>query len=62
MWQSIQISVGPATHRGRYRMEGSRLVLEWRGGRTFTSCGHLKPEIVAQAQLRQLVSRPLMAA
>ena len=62
MWESIEVSIGPAMHRGRYRMEGARLVLEWRGGRTFTSCGHLKPQIVAMAHLRQLVSRPMLAA
>ena len=62
MWESIQVLVGPATHRGRYRLEGSRIVLEWRGGRMVTSYGNLRPEIVASAQLRQLVSTELLAA
>jgi len=62
MWELIQVSVGPAMHRGRYRVEGSRIVLEWRGGRTATSCGHLRPEIVAEARLRQLVSSERLAA
>jgi len=62
MWQSVQVSVGLATHRGRFRVEGKRLVLEWRGGRTFEWCGILKPEIVAEAKLKQLVSRTPIAA
>ena len=57
MWESIQVAVGPSTHRGRYRLEGRRMVLEWRGGRITEWCGILKPEIVAESRLRQLVTR-----
>ena len=53
MWNSVQVAVGPTTYRGRYRMEGERLVLEWRGGREAARCGLLKPEIIAMQILRQ---------
>ena len=55
MWQVIEISVDQATHRGRYRTEGRRLVLEWRGGRAFAWCGALRPDVVAALRLRRLV-------
>lgn len=61
MWNSVEVSVGPATHRGRYRMEGKELVLEWRHGRVAERCGLLKPEYVAANVLRQLVSARLAA-
>ena len=61
MWNSVQVSVGPATHRGRYRMEGDQLVLEWRHGRVAERCGLLKPEFVAASVLKQLVSAQLAA-
>ncbi len=54
MWQSVQVSVGPGVVRGRYRVEGDQLVLEWRGGRSAERCGLLKPEFVATARLKQL--------
>ena len=62
MWQSVEVVVGLSTHRGRFRVEGRRVVLEWRGGRTFEWCGILKPELVATNRLRQLVSRQAVAA
>jgi hypothetical protein len=61
MWQQVEVLVGPRTHRGRYRLEGRRLVLEWRGGRSFAWCGQLKPEVVAASCLRRLVGEPLAA-
>jgi len=62
MWQVVEVSVGPQTHRGRYRTEGKRLILEWRGGRVVEWCGMLRPDVVAAARLRQLVgSRPIAA-
>ena len=62
MWQFIEVSVGMTTHRGRYRTEGKRLVLEWRGGRAIEWCGMLRPEVVAISRLRQLVNtRPIAA-
>lgn len=61
MWQVIEVAVGPRTHRGRYRMEGKRLVLEWRGGRTEEWCGMIRPEVVATQRLKQLVTQPLAA-
>jgi len=61
MWQVIEVTVGSRTHRGRYRMEGKRLVLEWRGGRTLEWCGMIRPEVVATQRLKQLVTQPLAA-
>ncbi|HXA37817.1 MAG TPA: hypothetical protein VNW53_02355 [Phenylobacterium sp.] len=56
------MSVGSATVRGRYRMEGDQLVLEWRNGRVAERCGLLKPEYVATARLKQLAAeRPIAA-
>ncbi|WP_397423354.1 hypothetical protein [Phenylobacterium sp.] len=57
MWESNQVAVGPWTDRGRYRLEGRRMVLEWRCGRITEWCGILKPEIVAKSRLRQPVTR-----
>lgn len=62
MWQTVEISVGPAKHRGRYRLEGRRLVLEWRGGRCEDWCGSLRPDVVASMRLKQLVRRMPLAA
>ena len=62
MWQMVEVSVGPATHRGRYRLEGRQLVLEWRGGRNIDWCGSLRPEVVASLRLKQLVKRTALAA
>jgi hypothetical protein len=55
MWQSVEVSVAAGTVRGRFRVEGDQLVLEWRGGRSAERCGLLKPEFVAVSRLRQLV-------
>jgi len=54
MWNSVQVLVASGTVRGRYRMEGDQVVLEWRGGRVAERCGLLKPEYVATSRLRQL--------
>jgi hypothetical protein len=62
MWNSVQVSLGSAVHRGRYRMEGDQLVLEWRNGRVAERCGLLKPEYLATARLKQLVSNQPLAA
>lgn len=62
MWNSLEVSVGPAVHRGRYRMEGDQVVLEWRHGRVAERCGLLKPEFVATARLKQLAARQSLAA
>jgi hypothetical protein len=62
MWNSVQVSVGSATVRGRYRMEGDQLVLEWRNGRVAERCGLLKPEFVATDRLRRLASSQPLAA
>lgn len=62
MWQSVEVSVGPGIVRGRYRVEGDQLVLEWRGGRSAERCGLLKPEFVAKARLRQLAGQSPIAA
>ena len=62
MWNSLEVAVGPRTHRGRYRMEGDQLVLEWRNGRVAERCGLLKPEFVATARLKQLAAQLCIAA
>jgi hypothetical protein len=53
MWNTVQVSMGSALVRGRYRVEGDMLVLEWRGGRLAERCGILKPELVATQRLRR---------
>ncbi|MBU1376986.1 MAG: hypothetical protein KKE02_19140 [Alphaproteobacteria bacterium] len=58
----VEVSVGSTTHRGRYRLEGRQLVLEWRGGRIVDWCGSLRPEVVASLRLKQLVKRTPLAA
>jgi hypothetical protein len=62
MWNSVEVAVGHRTHRGRYRMEGDQLVLEWRGGRQATRCGLVRPEVVAIDILRRNVSSAPLAA
>ena len=63
MWETIQISVGPQSFRGRFRVEAGRLVLEWAGGRASAWLGMLKPELVAAMLLKKLATRatPLAA-
>ena len=61
MWQAVEVSVSAGVVRGRYRMEGDQLVLEWRGGRSAERCGLLKPQFVATARLRQLASEAIAA-
>jgi len=62
MWTIIEVSAGTLLFKGRFRVEGDQVVLEWRGGRVAERCGLLKPEFVATARLRQLVSeRPIAA-
>ena len=56
MWEVIQVSVGPRSYRGRFRVEAGRLVLEWRGGRASQWLGMLKPEFVAAIMLKKLAS------
>jgi len=53
MWNSVQVSLGSAVHRGRYRMEGDQVA---------ERCGLLKPEYLATARLKQLVSNQPLAA
>ncbi len=57
MWTSLQVQVGQGQERGRFRVEGGQLVLEWRGGRHAEVCGLLKPEFVATQRLRKLAER-----
>ena len=61
MWTLVEVSVGQAIHRGRYRVEGRRLVLEWRGGRALEWCGNLRPDVVAAATLKHLATRAAYA-
>jgi len=62
MWNSIQAPVGAATVRGRYRVEGRSLVLEWAGGRTSEWLGVVKPELAAVILLKKLAARRALAA
>ena len=57
MWEMISVSVGQSTYRGRYRVEGRRVLLEWRGGRLSEWCGLLRPDVVAANTLRNLAQR-----
>ncbi len=62
MWNFVEVSVGPQTVRGRYRIEGDMLVLEWRGGRHAERYGLVKPEVVAMQRLRrEAADRPVTA-
>jgi len=62
MWEIIQVAIGPTVHRGRFRLEAGRLVLEWRGGRVSEWCGIMKPELMASLLLKQLAGRMPVAA
>lgn len=62
MWNSLSVVVGHATHKGRYRLEGGALVLEWAGGRQVEPYGQLKPEFVAASRLKRLVAAQPRAA
>ena len=62
MWELVQVSVGSSTYRGRFRVEGGRLVLEWGGGRVTEWLGMLKPQIVAIMLLKKLATRMATAA
>ena len=62
MWTSVQVSMGPSIVRGRYRVEGDMLVLEWRGGRHAERCGMVKPEVVAMQRLRREAEEHPVAA
>ena len=55
-WAPVEVSLGPDTHRGRYRMEGEQVVLEWREGRVSEPCGLVRPDVLAAYRLRLLVS------
>jgi hypothetical protein len=57
MWETISVSVGSSTYRGRYRVEGRKVLLEWRGGRLSEWCGVLRPGVVAANTLRNLAQR-----
>ncbi|WP_394763240.1 hypothetical protein [Phenylobacterium sp.] len=62
MWNSVEVPVGSAVVRGRYRVEGDILVLEWRGGRLAERYGVLKPEVVATQRLRREAQQHPIAA
>ena len=62
MWNSVQVSMGSSTVRGRYRVEGDMLVLEWRGGRHAERYGMVKPEVIAVQALRREVTQHRAAA
>ena len=62
MWTSVQVPVGPSIVRGRYRVEGDMMVLEWRGGRLAERFGMVKPEVVALQRLRREAEEHPVAA
>jgi len=62
MWNFVEVSVGQTTVRGRYRLEGEVVVLEWRGGRHAERCGLVKPDVVAMSRLKHLAADRQIAA
>ena len=62
MWNSVQVTVGQGLVRGRYRVEGDLLVLEWRGGREVERFGILRPDLVASSCLKKLAAQEARAA
>ena len=62
MWEVVEVALGPSTYRGRFRVEGGRLVLEWGGGRVTEWLGMLKPDIVATMLLKKLATWMAAAA
>jgi hypothetical protein len=53
-WAPVEVSVGSDTHRGRYRLEDQKVVLEWRDGRVSEPCGLVRPDVLAAYRLRLL--------
>jgi len=62
MWNFVEVEVGQRTFRGRYRLEGEAVVLEWRGGRHVERCGLVKPDVVAMSRLKHLAAERPVAA
>jgi hypothetical protein len=62
MWKFVEVEVGQRTFRGRYRLEGEAVVLEWRGGRHVEHCGLVKPDVVAISRLKHLAADSRIAA
>ena len=57
VWIALEIVVGGVRYRGRYRVEGGQVHLEWRGGRCVDDPGYVKPELVALGRLRDEARR-----
>ena len=55
-WNPVEVTVGEDMHRGRFRMEGQEVVLEWREGRVAEPCGLVRADVMAAYRLRLLVS------
>ena len=51
-WGPVETEFAGETHRGRFRVQDSWVVLEWRGGRLQGACGLLRPDVVAALMLR----------
>jgi hypothetical protein len=62
MWEFVEVPVGQFVVRGRFRLEGELVVLEWRGGRHVERCGLLKPSVIARSRLKHLVAAAPIAA
>jgi hypothetical protein len=62
MWEFVEVEVGKLTFRGRYRLEGETVVLEWRGGRHVERCGLVRPDVVAISRLKHLAAGSRVAA
>lgn len=54
-WVSLEISVHGSVHKGRYRLDGHVIEVESRLGRRRAPKTSVRPDIIAQNMLRQIV-------
>ncbi|HEY8003430.1 MAG TPA: hypothetical protein VIE16_04340 [Phenylobacterium sp.] len=55
-WNPVEVTVGEDMHRGRFRLEGDEVVLEWREGRVSEPCGLVRADVLARYRLRLLAA------